>query len=62
VALLTNRFVALGAVLLFPVSLNILMFHAFLNPRSVPWALVLFVPNALLLWLHRSALAPLLRP
>ncbi len=61
-AFLTNRFVALGALLLFPVSLNILLFHAFLNPRSVPLALVLFLPNSLLLWFHRAAFAPLLRP
>lgn len=61
-AFVSNRFVALGAVLLFPVSLNILLFHAFLNPRSVPLALVLLLPNAALLWARRSAFRALLQP
>lgn len=61
-AFLGNRFVALGAVVLFPVSLNILLLHAFLNPRAVPLALLLFLPNVALMWFHRSAFEPLLRP
>jgi len=60
VSYVTNRYVALASVILFPVSLNILLFHAFLNRPSVPMALVLFVPNLVMLYLCRDAYAPLL--
>jgi putative oxidoreductase len=60
-AFVSDRFVALGCLVLFPVSLNILLFHAFLNPRSVPLALAVFVPNVLLMWAQRIAYQPLLK-
>lgn len=60
-AFVSNRFVALGCLVLFPVSLNILLFHGFLNPRSVPLALAVFVPNVLLMWTRRAAYRPLLK-
>lgn len=53
----TNRFVPLGSLVLFPISLNILLFHATLNPtlRSIGMALALFVANAFMLYRSRSA-------
>ena len=60
---LTNCFVALGALLLFPVSLNIILFHGFMNPslRSLLIAGLLLLANCLMLYQQRSAYADLLR-
>ena len=61
VAFLFNRYAALAAVLLAPVSVNIFLFHAFLNPRSLPFAVFFFTANVLMLYVQRHAYAPLLR-
>lgn len=54
---LANRFVALGSIVLFPVSLNILLFHATLNatPRSISMASALFLANVYMLFRSRAA-------
>ncbi len=57
-----NRFVPLAALVLFPIVLNILLFHSFLNLGSVPKALVVFLPDAFLLYAYRDAFRPILRP
>jgi putative oxidoreductase len=59
----SNRFVPMASVILFPVSLNILLFHAVLNPtgRSVAIASALFVANVYMLYQARAACRPLLR-
>jgi putative oxidoreductase len=61
ISFLTNRFVPLGAVVLFPVSLNILLFHLTLNPglRSIGMASALFLANAYMLYRSRAAYGPL---
>lgn len=60
---LANRFVALGSLVWFPVSLNILLFHVTLNPtpRSVTIASVLFLANVYMLFRSRAAYRLLLR-
>jgi hypothetical protein len=60
---LTNRYVALGSFILFPVSLNILLFHLMMNPnpRSISIAAALFLANLFMLWQHRSAFSELLK-
>ena len=60
VALLANRYAALAAVVLFPVGLNIFLFHAFLNPASIPMAAALLAPNLLVLFAERRKYYPLL--
>ena len=57
----TNVFSALSAVVLFPVSLNILLFHTVLGAGQAPIAIAFFMINSFLLWYHREAYAPLLR-
>lgn len=59
----SGSYVALASVVLLPVSLNILMFHAFLNPnpRSLTIAGLLFAANLGMLWLHRGAFEELLK-
>jgi putative oxidoreductase len=44
--LLVNRFVPLGLVLLGPVIVNIILYHAFLNPTGIALAIVVAI-----LWL-----------
>ena len=63
ISFIANRFVALGSVVLFPVSLNILLFHTIMNPnpRSVLIAVTLFLANVLMLYQHRPVFAGLLK-
>ena len=62
IAFLVNRFAPLAAVLLTPVSLNIFLFHSFLNPSSIPFAATFLVCNALILYIHRGSYSELLSP
>jgi hypothetical protein len=59
----SNRFVPLASIILFPVSLNILLFHAMLNPtpRSLTIASALFAANIYMLFHARAAFRPLLQ-
>jgi len=57
-----NCFAALAAIVLFPVSLNILLFHTVLEAGQLPAAAALFAVNCFMLWYCREAYAALLRP
>jgi hypothetical protein len=59
--LLSNRFVPLSLVVLAPVVLNILAFHAFLAPSGVGMAIAILALTLYLAWVNRRAYAPLLR-
>lgn len=61
-ALLADRFAALAAIVLFPISVNILLFHAILHPPSLPQASVFFVLSCSVLYANRAAYLPLFRP
>lgn len=61
VLLLANRYVALALVILAPVMLNILAFHAFLAPSGLVLPFILLALQLTLAWAHRRAYAPLLR-
>jgi uncharacterized membrane protein YphA (DoxX/SURF4 family) len=63
VLLLSNRFVALALTLLAPVTVNIVLFHATLEPPStLGLPLVLVGLQLYLAWTHRAAYAALVRP
>ena len=49
-SLLTNRFAPFAAVLLFPISLNVFLFHTLLDPSGWPMGVLLLLPNSLLGW------------
>lgn len=53
--LLLNRFVALGLVLIAPIVVNIVAYHAFLAPSGMGIALVVLALEAYLVWVHRQA-------
>lgn len=60
--LVSNRFVPLALLLLAPVSVNILAFHAFLAPDGVALAVVIVAVHLALAWAYRGAFRPLLAP
>ncbi|GAA3980155.1 hypothetical protein [Mucilaginibacter dorajii] len=47
-SLLTNRYAPFSAVVLFPISLNVLLFHTFLVPSGWLMGVFLVLPNLLL--------------
>jgi putative oxidoreductase len=46
--LLSNRYAPLAAVVLFPISLNVFLFHTLLAPEAWQMGVILLVPNLLL--------------
>lgn len=59
--LLARRFVPLALVILAPVVVNIVAFHALLAPAAIGMALVVLALELYLAWTERAAYAPLLR-
>jgi len=53
-SLLLNRFAPFFAVVLFPISLNVLLFHTLLAPSGWPMGVTLMVPNLLLGYGYRK--------
>lgn len=53
--LLIGRYVPLGLTLLAPISINILMFHLFLDTPRLPIAVAVVVLETFLIWVYRSA-------
>lgn len=53
-ALIIGRFVPLAVVVIFPVTLNILLYHAFLGPAELPMAVVLLLANLFLAYAYRK--------
>lgn len=57
--LLTGWFTPLILVALFPISLNILLFHAFLEPEGISLAGLIIVLHLFLAWSYRNYYKPL---
>ena len=53
-SLLLNRYPAFSAVVVFPISLNVLLFHTILVPSGWYMGFLLVVPNLLLGWGYRK--------
>jgi len=58
--LLVGLFVPLSLVVLAPISINILLFHAFLSPENTLMGIVIVVLHAYLAWAYRDYFKPLL--
>ncbi len=58
--LLVGVFVPLSLVVLFPISLNIFLFHAFLSPENTVMGIVVVLLNVFLAWSYREYFRPLL--
>ena len=54
IAFLTGRFVPLATVVIFPITMNILLFHAFLEPSGLPIAIFMMIGNLFLAYYHRE--------
>lgn len=61
VLLLIPRTRIIGALVLFPIALNILVFHLFLAPEAIVFGLAVFLLNLVVLWEGRKALLPLVQ-
>ena len=53
-AFLAGRFVPLATVVIFPITLNILFYHAFVAPEGLPVAIPLMLGNLFLAWACRK--------
>jgi len=60
ISLLTNRFVPLFTVVLFPITLNILLFHSFVDTTGLPVGIFVFASNLFLAYHYRKNYEPLL--
>jgi putative oxidoreductase len=54
VALLSNRYTTLALVIIFPITINIVLFHAFLAPEGVVVPLLLLFGNVFLAYTNRN--------
>jgi putative oxidoreductase len=59
--LVTNRATPVALVMLAPIVVNIVAFHAFIAPAGLPIAIALLVGEAFLAWSYRDVFAPLFR-
>ena len=59
-ALILGRFVPLATVVLFPIIVNIFLFHAFMAPEGLPVAIFLLLGNLFLAYVNRKKYEPLL--
>lgn len=62
IAFLSGRLVPLATVVIFPINLNILLFHAFLEPSGLPVALLLMLGNLFLAFYYRDKYKYMLAP
>lgn len=60
ILLLFKKWVPLALIMLVPISLNILLFHLFLDVPSIGIALLVVVMNIVLLYKHKQKYRPLL--
>ena len=54
IALITGQFVPLATVVIFPITLNIFLYHAFLMPGSVAMSVVLLALNLFLAYAYKE--------
>jgi putative oxidoreductase len=54
ICFLINRFVALATVVLFPITLNILLFHTFVDTTGLPVGIFVFAANLFLAYYYRK--------
>jgi uncharacterized membrane protein YphA (DoxX/SURF4 family) len=59
--ILTGRFLPLGLILLAPVSVNILLFHSFLDPGGLGMAIFIVVMQLFLAWAYRDSYSGVLQ-
>ncbi|HEX8563589.1 MAG TPA: DoxX family membrane protein [Flavobacterium sp.] len=58
-ALVVGRYVALTAIVIFPITLNIFLFHAFLAPEAMYMQVFLLLGNVFLFYAYQDKYRPL---
>jgi len=59
ILLLIGRTAPLGALIIFPVTLNIFLYHAFLGPKDLPMVAVMLLFNLFLFYAYRAKYLPI---
>ncbi len=59
ILLLIGRTAPLAALVLFPVTLNIFLYHAFLGPKELPMVAVMLLFNLFLFYAYRAKYLPI---
>lgn len=54
IAFVSGRFVTLATLVIFPIVVNIFMFHAFLAPEGLPTAIFVLASNLFLAYYYRK--------
>jgi len=62
ICFLAGRYVALAAVVLFPITFNILIYHIMLDPGKMIVAILIFAAHVFLLYAYRKNYAGMLNP
>lgn len=57
--LLVNRTAPLAALIIFPVTLNIFLYHAFLGPKDLPMVGAMLIFNLFLFYAYRAKYLPI---
>jgi len=57
--LLINRTAPLAAIIIFPVTLNVFLYHAFLGPKDLPMVAVMLLFNLFLFYAYRTKYLPI---
>ncbi|WP_316804437.1 DoxX family protein [Pedobacter nototheniae] len=58
-SLLAGRYTALALVILFPISINILLYHIYLSPKEAPVAIIILIAHLFLAYAYRKNYAGL---
>lgn len=56
-----GRFNALAAIVIFPILINIALFHAYLGPKDLPMAIILIIADLFIAYYYRDRYQPLFR-
>ena len=59
ILLLVGRTAPLAALVIFPVTLNIFLYHAFLGPKDLPMVGVMLIFNLFLFYAYRAKYLPI---
>ncbi len=62
VSLLLNKFAPLMMLILMIISVNAVLFHAFLEPGSIGGAIVLIILNIVMLYAYKARYKEIIRP
>ena len=57
--LLIGRFATLATLLIFPITVNIILFHAFADPANIGGGIILLIFNLFMAYYYRKNYAPL---